>query len=69
MIVTESQVVAAMHHFEIEHTQVHGPLDGLSLPPKCSRLADLLGTMWFHGETSAQIPDHSDIATLILSAQ
>lgn len=68
MIVTEEQIVAAMHRWESDHTQTHGPLDGLTLPKQCSKLAELLGTMWYHRETSAEIPDESDIANLILAA-
>lgn len=65
MIASESQIVSAMAHWERIHVAANGPLNGLGLPKECSILADLLGTMWLHKETEADIPDGSEIARLI----
>jgi hypothetical protein len=68
MIVTDVQILAAMNFWSAEHVRAHGPLDGVSLPKKCSRLADLLGAMWYAKETQATIPDTSELAQLIAAA-
>lgn len=65
MIVTQEQVVQAMAHHEALHVQAHGPLDGVTLPKNCSKLADLLGSMWFHQDHVAELPDDSPLAALI----
>lgn len=67
MIVTEAQITKAMIHWENAHKQAGGKLDGISIPKECSKLADLLGVMWFHGEQEAEIPDGSPLAQLILA--
>jgi hypothetical protein len=69
MIVNQSEVVASMQYWERKHVAEHGPLDGVSLPKACSKLADLLGAMWFGQESSAQLKDESEIANLIRASQ
>lgn len=66
MIVSEKQVLNAMAYWEAAHIREHGPLDGVTLPRNCARLADLLGAMWFAKDTEAQLPDDSPISRLIL---
>lgn len=68
MIVTQNSVISAMAHWEQIHIAKHGPLDGVTLPRECSKLADLLGMMWFEKEDSASIPDGCEIAQLISAA-
>lgn len=57
-----------MAHWEHIHIAKRGPLDGVTLPRECSKLADLLGMMWFEKEEEASIPDGSEIAQLISAA-
>jgi len=68
MIVTQETVMRAMAHWERIHIAKHGPLDGVTLPRECSRLADLLGMMWFAKEDEASIPDGCEVAQLIANA-
>jgi hypothetical protein len=68
MIVTDAQVVAAMAFWENAHIAEHGPLDRVTLPGQCSRLAELLGAMWFARESQAQIAEHSAVAQLLLQS-
>jgi hypothetical protein len=36
--------------------------DGVSLPPGCNTLCELLGTMWFAGEALARVADDGAVA-------
>ncbi len=58
-----------MRYWEIRHISQFGPLDGVSLPKQCARLADLLGAMWFAREDLAEIPDGCEIASLIAQSK
>ena len=69
MIVSQEDVLQAMAHYERVHVASHGPLDGVTLPKNCSKLADLLGLMWFHQEAEATVPDDSALAALIIEAR
>lgn len=68
MIVTQEQIVAAMQFHEQRHVAANGPLDRIGLPAAVSKLADLLGTMWYAREPQAQVSDTSAIATLLREA-
>lgn len=68
MIVSQDKVTQAMGFWEKRHLDSGGTLDGVSLPKECSKLADLLGVMWFHKEHEATIPDESELARLIEAA-
>lgn len=68
MIVQQKDLVEAMIYWERAHIEKHGPLDGVNLPKECSKLADLLGLMWFENENEAQIPDGSEVAALVTAA-
>lgn len=65
MIVSEEDITQAMQRCEDRYVRAHGPLDKIHLPKDCATLCDLLGTMWFHNETQANIPDESPLAKLI----
>ena len=69
MIVSQADVLQAMAHHERVHIELHGPLDGVTLPNNCAKLADLLGLMWFHKEAQATIPDESQLADLIAQSR
>lgn len=68
MIVNEKQVTDAMKFWETQHTREHGPSDGIAIPKTVSKLADLLGAMWYSKEKQADIPDASQVALLIAQA-
>lgn len=68
MIVTESQLLQAMQFFEAKHIAEFGPLDKVSLPPPVSKLADLLGAMWYANEKEAALPDAGKTAALLREA-
>lgn len=68
MIVNEKQVTDAMKFWETQHTREHGPSDGIAIPKTVSKLADLLGAMWYSKERQAEIPDASQVALLITQA-
>jgi hypothetical protein len=68
VIVSEAQIISAMHFHEERHIESSGPLDGVHLPKAVAKLADLLGSMWYTKEFEADIPDGCEMAELIHSA-
>lgn len=64
LVVTDVQVQAAMSHFE----RANGRGDGISISKEVSKLADLLGAMWYARESEAQVPSSSKIGQLLLQA-
>ena len=68
MIVTELEIIAAMQYWEDEHIRKNGPLDRITLPKECAKLADLLGTMWYVKTDTAQIQDGGESHTLMSQA-
>ena len=68
MIVTESQVSSALQHHGRLHNVEKGAADGIALPAECSKIADLLGHMWFTHEQEAQLPNGSRLAALVVAA-
>ena len=69
MIVTQTEIIRAMAYWEKSHIAQNGPLDGVTLPRECSKLADLLGRMWFEREDETQVPDESETANLIAATR
>lgn len=69
IVFSEERVVAAMRYWERKHIEENGPLDRITLPPDVSRLATLLGVMWFEREREALVSCISPIAQLILKAE
>lgn len=63
-LVTEAQIHKAMAYYEA----AAGPRDGITICKEVSRLADLLGVMWFQKETVAEIPASSTVYTLLQGA-
>lgn len=64
LVVTEAQIQQAMRHYE----QLAGPGDGVAICREVSKLADLLGAMWFANEKEASLPAESDVARLLAGA-
>ena len=67
--ISETQIVRAMRFFEARHIAVHGPLDGVNLPRECSKLADVLGVMWYEKTSVAQVDSASEVVQLVHSCE
>lgn len=62
MIVSQQHLEQALHILE-ERAQASGwQPDRVNLPPGCNKLCDLLGVMWYSGETQAKVPDDGPTA-------
>jgi hypothetical protein len=68
MIVTERQVQTALQYWGDLHKVSRGCPDKITLPKECSKLADLLGAMWWTHESEARLPDDHAVTALILQA-
>lgn len=62
--VTEANIVAAMKFHEAKA----GARDGLTICKEVSKLADLLGVMWFAHQAEAAIPSDGRVAELLRAA-
>jgi hypothetical protein len=63
--ISETQIVRAMRFFEEQHIALNGPLDGVNLPVACSKLADVLGVMWYDKTSVAEVDSDSEVAQLV----
>ncbi len=62
--VSEAQIQAVMLFYE----QKNGKPDGLSIGKEVSKLADVLGVMWFEKAVSMNVPIKSQVAALLTEA-
>lgn len=69
LLVSQDRVLRAMQFWEAEHIRRNGPLDHVSLPLAVSKLADLLGVMWYENESQASLLATSSVGILILEAE
>lgn len=68
MIVTDKQVASALAYWGQTLGVARGAPDKITLPKECSKLTDLLATMWFNREEHAQVPNTHWLAALIVGA-
>lgn len=64
LLVTEAHIVTAMKFHEAQA----GARDGITICKEVSKLADLLGAMWFAHEAVATIPSDCRVADLLHEA-
>ena len=61
MIVTRPHLEKALHGLQEAAIKDGWKKDGMSLPPGCGVLCDLLGAMWWSGDQLAQVKDDGDV--------